>query len=202
MNPAQSSFYASLIRYRDDFWQEARIYTRTLDVDKWYQSFSSMLVDVHARSAFHGAWLSTDKRPQRLDEEFLRVGRMVAQNQAQWVLKFRAKLEDNPELTTEQIARQMSMYLGRAQGTANEAFLHYSPPLDIFAWQTTSGESCPSCEYFGSLEPMPAQEWPTSPRANDTECLFNCKCVWIREPGSQSETSGFMPAVFWAEDEE
>lgn len=49
----------------------------------------------------------------------------------------------------------------------------------LYSWMSV-GDSrvCSDCEQLSGFPPMALGDWPTSPGAGDTECMYGCRCGW------------------------
>ena len=89
----------------------------------------------------------------------------------------------------DEIRRRAGMYMGRVVGAANEAWVLASPEGSTFEWILGANEDhCSMCPELAAGGPYTADTLPTVPGANETPCLFNCKCHLRRDDGAVSFT--------------
>jgi len=101
------------------------------------------------------------------------------------------------ELDLDKIQARLSLYLVRGAGSAQHGWAH-SGSNRLVAWVLGATEDhCEECPYLAKSGPYTTREdfqltekiLPTTPRANDTPCLFNCKCFLRDEIGEDTSWS-------------
>lgn len=93
------------------------------------------------------------------------------------------------------IQRRAHMYIQRARGTANEAFVMRSPGFALFKWNLGgSEENCPDCPELAAMDAVPYNELITTPGSCGTPCLTECNCYLTRDDG----VAGFSKVSFAA----
>lgn len=75
---------------------------------------------------------------------------------------------------------QWRLYPGESVAWAGEQ-AGYQEAADadgmLLEWQTEADDHvCEDCADLGTLPPMPAGDWPTTPGQGDTECNVGCRC--------------------------
>lgn len=148
------------------------------------------LVAGHANAAYAGRALAGSREPLGALDQV--VGRMAAEDQAQYFEKFLSDIKsgrytdpDSGELREAQIETRASSYTERLRGTANESWVNTLGVDTLIFWRLggDEGGSCSICPDLAQQGPYKASELPTIPGNNETPCLFNCRCYLEAESG-------------------
>jgi hypothetical protein len=125
-------------------------------------------------------------------EERNYIGKAVAQ-EMQYLIKFDSVLDEagRDEFV---IGDRVKMYVkslngvygsGRVRGLNPSTFITWTPGSD-----SVKEDRCESCKYLIKHSPFLPDNLPTTPRAGDTRCLFNCKDVLVvKEVTAEDEQS-------------
>jgi len=103
------------------------------------------------------------------------------------------------ELDLDKIQARLSLYLVRGAGSAQHGWAH-SGSNRLVWWDLSSmvkEAHCDECPYLAKNGPYTTREdfqlefkiLPTTPRGNDTPCLFNCECILRDEIGEDTSWS-------------
>jgi hypothetical protein len=148
------------------------------------------LLESHAQAAYAGRGLAgaLDEFGE-LDEA---VGRLIAEEQAQYFEKFLSDIGDGKYtledglINEEAIETRAGQYNERLRGTANESWATALPLDELLDWVLGATEdSCSVCPDLAEQGPYKPTELPTYPGANETPCLFNCGCSLRTQSGAQ-----------------
>lgn len=174
-----------------------KMLAQSISPDQWYEAMSTSLVDMHAGAHAMGRASAGVRGP--LSEMDLLVGRAMMDNESEYLQGFLLDIKDGrygeigaEDFRTGGVAQRCKLYVGKARGTAGEAFVQNSPEEALFEWIMTAQEHCTSCPIFAENGPYEKGTIPTTPGLGDTECLGNCKCYLRRSDGVGS----FKPAAF------
>ena len=146
-----------------------------------------MLTDRHARAAVLGRQLAGDRRPRNMGDDIF--ASMVTLRERDYLERFRRDLqagrytdeEGNPKVS--QIQQRALAYTGKLVGTANEAFVAASWGHSFHWIMGAAEEHCEDCPRLAREGPYQWDNLPTVPRANKTQCKFNCRCHLKRDDG-------------------
>ena len=162
-----------------------------LDLDTALIRGTTALSDAHANASFAGRALAGYKAP--IGELDRTIGRMIAEEQAQWFERFLKDVRDGRYTDDEGNARdaliqaRSATYAHRLRGTANESWVNTLEVDEVIHWRLggDEGGSCSICPDLAERGPYKPGELPTHPGANQTPCLFNCRCWLQREGGGE-----------------
>jgi len=81
-------------------------------------------------------------------------------------------------------------------------FVVGSPDDALFFWSLgipSKGDNCPDCVELNALSPFRKRDLPTTPRAGDTRCLFNCHCtLQLVKEATRATPGGARYEPYWA----
>ena len=153
-----------------------------------------ILGDAHSRAAYLGRRLAGSDEPYgEYDEQF---GKLVAEQEAQWFEALHADVSsgrytnDDGTLDSDLLESRATNYEERLRGTANEAWVNtLADDKQLIEWVLgeEDANNCSVCPYLAEDGPYEANALPTYPGANETPCMFNCRCELRSEDG----TTGF-----------
>lgn len=157
----------------------------TIDADQFEGIVLWLLQRGHEQAAQYGRHLAGDfSSADELDREF---AQHIIDSEKPYLAAFVQDIKDGrynvttPDgratLDEEKIAARSGMYAGRMAGTANEAWVRAADPDTLIYWVLGANEDhCAACPELASGSPYTAENLPTYPGANETPCLFHCKC--------------------------
>lgn len=169
-----------------------RYATGKMTAKEFTAGMETLLENRHARAATLGRNRAGDYLPQTIDDRL--YARLVMEGfpgdagQSHYLQGFLSDLyagrytdeEGNPKVN--QIRQRSQSYTGRLTGTANELFVLASV-LHSFDWKMGGAEHCEDCPRLTANSPYTWDRLPTVPRANSTQCKYNCRCYLVRSDG-------------------
>lgn len=152
-------------------------------VEAFEEELLDHLQEAHTRGVVLGRRWAGDRSPRELDDELL-AGRHVEREMvylAQFVDDIRSgRYDDDAGGYTTGLDARANLYGHKVGGTVSEAFVLASPAGEEYDWVMLADEHCKDCPRIAGGGPYTASTLPTYPRAGETQCLTNCKCVLVR----------------------
>lgn len=168
---------------------------------QWAEQMQAILLEGHTRANYFGRMLAAQ---EVLESELVDVlAAQAAMDSEDYYLRgfLDAILGKDPRYWDEEAQNWMTgaiqgrqdLYLGFMRGTANNALLRETPFDVLFDWKLGLVETvhCGDCPDLAAGNPWRADELPTTPGMNQTQCLFHCACWIEREDG----VIGFRPVT-------
>jgi hypothetical protein len=186
--PTQQDWNDFSISARDELSAIAnRFGEGAMNADEFMNEMHTALEELHGRSAFMGRQLAGDMSPfNAIDSAF---GKEIAANEREFLEQFAADLrygryvDDDGVLNIDMVNARARSYAGRLRGTADEVFVGNSDDDAWFIWHLGSENSCSECPVIAAGSPYTKATLDTMPGANETPCLYNCRCWLEREDG-------------------
>jgi len=101
----------------------------------------------------------------------------------------------------EVFKRRMKGYASSVETQFWNGFITGSPDDALFYWSLgipAKGGNCPDCVELNALSPFRKRDLPTTPRAGDTRCLFNCTCtLQLVKEASRPTPGGARFEPYW-----
>lgn len=92
--------------------------------------------------------------------------------------------EETGEYIHGSMDSRADLYVGKMRGSANQAFMDFSPDDATFTWVLGDKEHCDDCVgYSEIIVNSPKDEVIAVPGAGDSACLGNCGCTLVRDDG-------------------
>jgi len=173
----------------------------SIDPNEWHTQFDQLLYELHRDAHAYGRKLADASAASSIDFDGV-AARIAVNLESGWMQGFLSDLhtqdpryyDEDGNLQVDPVQERMRWYAQKSRGTANEAFVSYSPDETEWEWVDTGGPfECDDCRYLAEGSPYTKHTLPTHPGQNDTPCLFHCECHLKRL--SDDET-GFMPHAF------
>lgn len=161
---------------------------------RWSKLFASDMEGHHVEASMIGRRLAGDTDP--ISQIDIKAGVAAWLEQEEFFQGFYDALR-NGELSPAQINARSEMYVRRLKGTTTEAFRQSLADEGAeAAWLMSDTEHCEhktgfqyTCPGMAALGTIPIQDFPTTPGACATPCLFNCAC-WLETADGKFSTQG------------
>lgn len=158
----------------------------------------SVFLQSHANARYAGRLAAGDKSP--IGEADRESVRLLAQEQQTYFKRFAAQLlggkyrdAQTGELNAAAISDRAGLYALRLQGTANDGWAVALDSDDLVEWVLGGTENhCSICPDLAENGPYKPNELPTTPKSNETPCLWNCRCT-LRSTKGFSPPKSFAP---------
>lgn len=187
--PEDPSEFLSLIAAKDRALRALtrRLGSKAITPSEWRDAMESEIEGLHTEADLIGQRMGGLDVASTLRAE--QIGRIMRDIESQYLNDFLAKIEDegylddDGELNEDAIYHRQRLYLGKARGTGNQAFVDVSPGSAKFDWDLGLEDNCPDCPVLAGGGPYTKETLYTTPGAGDTVCLGNCGCVIRRSDG-------------------
>lgn len=184
--PTQAEFDAMIRQRKGELSRlVSRLSSRSITVDEFGRVFDSILLESHANGWTLGRQRAGNLKEEMFDDYLAAVA--AKDKDGAFLLNFLDDISggrygDINELSTGAIQARANLYVARARGTSNEAFVETSPDGMEFTWHLGGTEDhCSDCPEIAALSPFIKDTMFTYPGHGDTPCLANCKCYLTRE---------------------
>lgn len=141
------------------------------------------LQESHTRGVVLGRHWAGDRVARERDDEIF-AGRAVERELAYFdglLHDIRTGRYDDDEIrVSTALDARLRLYGKKVGGTMSEVFVLASPADSVYDWVMLADEHCQDCPRIAAGGPYAADGLPTYPRAGQTQCLTNCKCVLVR----------------------
>lgn len=162
-----------------------RLASGAISVDEFGDQVYTVLVEYHARSVAIGRQLAGNSMPLNSFDRL--IGVAAADDESRFLAGFLSDLrgrryfDDDDQLKSGSVMNRLNLYTHKFRGTANEAFMLTSSPLDLFTWHLGPNDHCADCPQIAALSPFSRDANLGYPGDGGTECLTNCTCYLTRD---------------------
>lgn len=184
--PTQAEFNAMIRQRKGEIARAlARLKSRSITVDEFGRLMDSVMLEAHANGWMLGRQRAGNLKEEMFDDYLAAVA--AKDKDGSYLLRFLDEIDGGryghvDDLSTDAIQSRANLYIARARGTANEAFVETSPDGMEFTWHLGGTENhCSDCPEIAALSPFIKDTMFTYPGHGDTPCLSHCKCFLTRE---------------------